>query len=251
VRGGERGQAAFQEVLKGNQQPAPGSPAAAETKGEPFAGEWGAFPSRDELATTLLAAASAADHLVAVGSVLRERNAVFAPYTVMRAAAEAAAMAVYLTDPAIDGRERVRRNVNYRLDAFCEQIRLVGGFTGDEAARMADRSRHRLGDALRGTRPVSAGASRRRRTASAGATGTSRPSRMSIGGSAVMRASAGINGYMSRVMPCPRVATRRPALEDRVLLAVGHATTATPGRTSHATSLVSPSIQLCGGIISL
>jgi hypothetical protein len=48
------------------------------------------------------------------------RNAVFAPYSVTRAAAEAAAMAVYLTDPAIDGLERVRRNTNYRLDALCE-----------------------------------------------------------------------------------------------------------------------------------
>jgi hypothetical protein len=119
---------AFREVLKGNQWSAPGSPATAEAEGEPFAGEWGAFPSRDVLATVLLAAASATDHLAAGGSVLRGRNAVFAPYTVTRAAAEAAAMAVYLTDPAIDGRERVRRNVNFRLDAFCEQIRLVGGF---------------------------------------------------------------------------------------------------------------------------
>lgn len=88
----------FREVLKGNQWPAPGSPAAAEAEGEPFAGEWSAFPSRDVLASTLLAAAAAADHLAAAGSVLRGRNAVFAPYTVMRTAAEAAAMAVYLTD---------------------------------------------------------------------------------------------------------------------------------------------------------
>jgi len=143
---------AFREVLKGDQWPAPGSPAATEAEGEPFAGEWGAFPSRDILATILLAAASAADHLVAVGSVLRGRNAVFAPYTVMRAAAEAAAVAVYLTDPAIDGQERVRRNMNYRLDALCEQIRLVGAFQDDDAARMADRNRQRLGDFERAAR---------------------------------------------------------------------------------------------------
>jgi len=143
---------AFREVLKGNQSPTPGSPAATEAGGEPFAGEWGAFPSRDILATILLAAASAADHLVAVGSVLRGRNAVFAPYTVMRAAAEAAAVAVYLTDPAIDGRERVRRNMNCRLDALCEQIRLVGVFQDDDAARMADRNRQRLGDFERAAR---------------------------------------------------------------------------------------------------
>ena len=45
---------AFREVLKGNQWPTPGSPAATEAGGEPFAGEWGAFPSRDILATILL-----------------------------------------------------------------------------------------------------------------------------------------------------------------------------------------------------
>jgi hypothetical protein len=31
--------------------------------------------------------------------------------------------------------------VNYRLDAFCEQIRLVDAFTDDKAARMAERNR--------------------------------------------------------------------------------------------------------------
>lgn len=74
----------------------------------------GAFPSRDVLSTTLLAAASAADHLAAAGNVLRGRNAVFAPYTVIRAAAEATAMAVYLTDPAIGGREPPASSANLR-----------------------------------------------------------------------------------------------------------------------------------------
>jgi hypothetical protein len=36
--------------------------------------------------------------------------------------------------------------MNYRLDAFCEQIRLVGAFNVDDAARMADRIRQRLAD---------------------------------------------------------------------------------------------------------
>ena len=36
--------------------------------------------------------------------------------------------------------------MNYRLDALCEQIRLVGGFQDDDAARMSDRNRGRLGD---------------------------------------------------------------------------------------------------------
>jgi hypothetical protein len=140
---------AFRDVLRGNQWPAPGSPAATESETEPFAGEWGDYPSRDVLATTLLAAGSCADHLTATASVLRGRNSVFAPYTVMRAAAEAAAIGAYLTDSAIDGRERVRRNMNYRLDALCEQISLVGAFHGAEAARKAAWNKERLGDFAR------------------------------------------------------------------------------------------------------
>jgi hypothetical protein len=83
-------------------------------------------------------------------------------------------MAVYLTDPAIDRRGRVRRNMNYRLDAFCEQTRLVGGFPDNDAAWMADRHRQRRGDFERAARRhgYTVGALRSEATASCWDVGT-------------------------------------------------------------------------------
>jgi hypothetical protein len=137
---------AFRDVLGSNQQARPGSPAARESEGEPFAGQWGDYPSRDILATTMLVVATCADHLTATASMLKERNAVFAPYTVMRAAAEAAAVGVYLTDPDIDARERVRRTMNYRLDCYCEEISLLEPFPGEEAKRKVISIKKRISD---------------------------------------------------------------------------------------------------------
>jgi hypothetical protein len=137
---------AFRGLLRDNQQSVDGSPAQTESTGEPFAGQWGSFPSRDVLATTLITAASCADHLVAAVSILRGRNSVFAPYTVMRAAAEAAAVGVYLTDATIDRRERLRRGINLRLDALCEQLSMISAFEGEAAARKAAWIRQRLAD---------------------------------------------------------------------------------------------------------
>lgn len=122
-------------VLGQSGRPAAGSPAATEMAGESFAGQWGSHPSRDILANASLAAAASADHLLATASVLRDRSAVFALYTIMRAAAESAALGCYLTDERIDGRERVRRSMNYRLDGACERICLLQPFTGTAAAQ--------------------------------------------------------------------------------------------------------------------
>ena len=46
---------AFRDLLTGNPRPAPGSPADREAEGDPFAGDWGEYPSRDIFATTYLA----------------------------------------------------------------------------------------------------------------------------------------------------------------------------------------------------
>lgn len=140
---------AFRDLLTGNPQPAPGSPADREAEGEPFAGDWGEYPSRDIFATTYLAVTSCTDHLLAVASVLDARSAVFASYTLMRAAAEAAAIGCYLTDRDIDGHERLRRNMNYRLEGLCEQIRMVRGFSGDDAAQKVARNEKRISDFAR------------------------------------------------------------------------------------------------------
>ncbi len=124
----------FSEFMSRNPRPAPGSTADAEAQGEPFAGDWGHHPSRDIFATSYLAAASCTDHLLALADVLRARNAVFAAYTLSRGAVEAAALGRYLTEPDIDGRERVRRTMNYRLDALCERVWLFKDMRGEYAA---------------------------------------------------------------------------------------------------------------------
>jgi hypothetical protein len=77
----------------------------------------GAHPSRDIFATAYLTATSCTDHLLGLADILSSRNALFCAYTIVRGAVEAAVLGCDLTDPDIDGRERVRRTLNYRLDA--------------------------------------------------------------------------------------------------------------------------------------
>jgi hypothetical protein len=132
-----RGLAGFSSTLRAmldeNRRPAAGSPAAIEAAGEPLAGEWGATPSRDVFATVFLKAWACADHLNATAAVLRARSAVAAPYTLIRAASEAAAVAAYLAAPGIDARERVRRNINCQVEGLSEDIHLLTPFTAPEA----------------------------------------------------------------------------------------------------------------------
>jgi hypothetical protein len=104
----------FREFMGRNQRPAVGSLADEEARGEPFAGNWGDHPSRDVFATAYLTAAACTDHLLGLADVLSSH----ATYTLARGAVEAAARGCYLTDSEIDGKERVRRTMNYRLDAL-------------------------------------------------------------------------------------------------------------------------------------
>jgi hypothetical protein len=142
----------FREFMTRNPRPAAGSPAGKETQGEPFAGDWGEHPSRDIFATTYLAATSCTDLLLGLADVLRARNALFATYTLTRGAVEAAALGCYLTDQDIDGRERVRRTLNYRLDAMCERVWLFTDMHGDYAAEKLDETKQRIADFARGAR---------------------------------------------------------------------------------------------------
>jgi hypothetical protein len=139
----------FRDVLGRNPRPGPGSPADTEAVGEPYAGDWGDYPSRDIFATTYLTATSCTDHLLGLADVLRARNAVFAAYTLARGAVEAAAIGCYLTDADIDGRERLRRTINYRLQGMCERVRLFQDLRSDEAAEKLDESKRRIADFAR------------------------------------------------------------------------------------------------------
>jgi hypothetical protein len=127
--------AALRSMLNDHRLPAPGSPADTEAAGEPFAGEWGAAPSRDVFATVLLNTWSAVDHLAATACVLQARTAIAAPYTLVRAATEASTVAAYVTEPRIGPRERLRRNMNRHLEGLGEDINLLTPF-GTAAARV-------------------------------------------------------------------------------------------------------------------
>jgi hypothetical protein len=142
----------FREFMTRNQRPAPGSPAESESQGEPFAGDWADRPSSDIFATAYLSATSCTDHLLGLTDVLRSRNALFSAYTLTRGVVEAAALGCYLTDPDIDGKERVRRTMNNRLDALCEQTWLFKDMHGEYAAEKLDETRQRISDFARSAR---------------------------------------------------------------------------------------------------
>lgn len=76
----------------------------------------------------------------------------FAAYTLTRGAVEAAAMGCYLTDQDIDGSERVRRTMNYRLDAMCARVWLFKDMHVDYAAEKLDETKQRIADFARSAR---------------------------------------------------------------------------------------------------
>jgi hypothetical protein len=128
----------FRAFMTRNPRPTPGSPADSEAQGEPFAGDWADRPSSNIFATAYLAATSCTDHLLGLADVLRSRNALFSAYALTRGAVEAAAIGCYLTDLDVDGKERVRRTMNYRLDALCERMWLFQDMRGEYAAEKLD-----------------------------------------------------------------------------------------------------------------
>ena len=142
----------LREFMTRNPAPAPGSPAESESQGEPFSGDWAERPSSDIFATAYLSATSCTDHLLGLADVMRSRNALFSAYTLTRGAVEAAALGCYLTDPDIDGRERVRRTMNYRLDALCERMWLFKDMQGEYAAEKLEETRQRISDFARSAR---------------------------------------------------------------------------------------------------
>jgi hypothetical protein len=112
----------LREMLIRNSHPATNSPAATESRGEPFADEWSACPGQEVFANSYLVAASCADHLLGLANLLKTGDCLNALFTLTRAAAEASALGCYLTDDRIDARERLRRNMNHRLIGLSEQI---------------------------------------------------------------------------------------------------------------------------------
>jgi len=131
------------ELFRTNDRPRPGTPAGREADGEPFAGDWGAQPAREVLATVALASASCADYLTVIAETLRARSGMYSPYALSRSALEAAAQGCYLTEPGVEPLERLRRHMNLDLQALHEDGRMLRKI-GDppsvaKAIRHADR----------------------------------------------------------------------------------------------------------------
>jgi hypothetical protein len=142
----------FREFTTRNPRPASGSPADKEAQGGPHAGDWSKHPASDILAATHRTGTSCTDHLPGLADVLRARNTLFAACTLTHGAVEAAALGCYLTDQDIDGRERVRRTMNYRLDAMCARVWLFTDMRGDYAAEKLDETKQRIADFARSAR---------------------------------------------------------------------------------------------------
>lgn len=121
-------------------KPAQGSPAAGECDGDPFRGEWGS-PTTAAVGYVVLSATACQDHLRAASILLRSRTVTLSPHTVIRGAAEAAALGSYLVDPDVDQRERVRRGVNIRLAGLCQEklaLRRFADSDPEAVAKIAD-----------------------------------------------------------------------------------------------------------------
>jgi hypothetical protein len=84
---------------------------------------------------------SSEDHLVAIAAAIRTPRTVMATLTLLRTQVVGAAYAVYLADPRIDQRERVRRAMNVYLDSTTEQMRLIGPRDANEYDQLAERRR--------------------------------------------------------------------------------------------------------------
>src|SRR5258708_17553489 len=120
--------AGLSSLIRANLRPAAGSPAAQDAGSTELDGEWGRHPGREVFTTVQLTAWAAADHLTVAASGLRARNCVAPLYTLIRGAAESAALACYLSGAGIGFRERVRRYMNHRLDGLCEEIYIIRSF---------------------------------------------------------------------------------------------------------------------------
>lgn len=134
----------LRRLMDANQRPAAGSPADKEADGEPYAGDWGLHPSGAVFATVLLTTWSCTDHLSAAGTVLEYHRGICSLYTLTRGAAESAAIACYLTETGIGSLERVRRNLNYDLQAMHEDLNMLRAIDGQDAAAKAARHRERI-----------------------------------------------------------------------------------------------------------
>jgi hypothetical protein len=115
----------------------PGSRIAEEVTEDPrYAGRWGSRPVQDATMAAVSALALAEDHLAGMARLIEGPGAVTTPITLARTVLAASARAFWLLDPAIDGRERLRRAMNLQLDSYRERSGLLEDSTGPQHARL-------------------------------------------------------------------------------------------------------------------
>jgi hypothetical protein len=87
------------------------------------------FPDKDLLVDVYsrgtLCFESAADHLMAYSSTLKEPAKTLSPFTCVRSLLESSSIALWLFDINIDARDRVGRCFGYRYKEFTEQIKFL------------------------------------------------------------------------------------------------------------------------------
>ncbi|MFH8581618.1 hypothetical protein [Streptomyces zaomyceticus] len=130
----------------------PGSPAALECAEEPYAGVWGATPTRDATTDLMLPITAALDHLSALSTLLTSPGIIYAPLTVARTVLEISVQVWYRLEPGISREERAIRNINVRLKSLWEQSQLAGRDTREGAERIRLGSRQRMDKILQGAR---------------------------------------------------------------------------------------------------
>lgn len=142
----------------GDGRPLPGSPAAHENEDESLHGDWGQTPALDANNLGRLLCISASDHLLSLADALDSPDTgAFVSFTIGRGVLEAAGRAWYLTDPAVDLRERVRRYMNEKLWSINESRRFLDGLQSgtdklDEIEDAIRRTAESKGHAVRNSR---------------------------------------------------------------------------------------------------
>ena len=115
-----------------------GSRVASEVVDDPlFAGRWGTRPVQDATMSGLLALHIAEDHLIGIAALILAPDTVFTPLTLSRTVLAASARSYWVLDPAIAGRERLRRAMNVQLQSYRERSGLLDDGPSEDRDRLA------------------------------------------------------------------------------------------------------------------
>jgi len=103
---------------------APGSMAQQESLGQKYAGFGASRPELEAGLLPLMLLGHTCDHAHALAAALEAPGAIISPLSLVRPSLESAAQAFYVLEaPAVP--ERVRRWLNFRLQAAVEQLRML------------------------------------------------------------------------------------------------------------------------------